>query len=354
MERRGFVVGVLATLAVGLAAGVIAGRSMPVSSMQLGGGGSAGLAGWALGGVLWLLVLAVLVAGGAWALLEHLRGGGGGGPAVGRRVLAFVLAVAVLVAGVLLVAVRVFGDGDGPTRQDGVGGPLLQGSSEPASAMGGPGPGVVLAVVVVAICVALLVVGRRYLARGRDGDATEAAGGGVDPPRDPSESPSGGDALADAASRAADYLDGSGRESSNDVVRAWRELADVLDVARPATSTPREFATAAIDAGVDPTAVSELTTLFEAVRYGDRPPTPDRTERAIAALERIDATEHTDSRNDPRNPTEDGVASSGEGVASSGEGVASSGDAGESTGDERGSEVGSSEDDAGRDGGRAP
>jgi hypothetical protein len=67
-------------------------------------------------------------------------------------------------------------------------------------------------------------------------------------------------------------------------------MTRTLRVDRPATSTPAEFADAAVDAGMDPDDVSELTELFEAVRYGAEQPTEDHTRRAKKALRRIERT----------------------------------------------------------------
>lgn len=292
MERRGVVVGVLAVASVALAAGAVSPSTAPAGGGSVTfGAGAGGGGGVALGGVLWLVVLGALVAGGAWLLVERLRSGGGGGERLRRRFVALVLAVGVVVAGVLLVAVRVFEDGEGPGGPDGVGGPLVQGSPESLPATGGPGPGVVLAVLVVlALLVGGWLVVRRL--RGDDGGervADEAAASAEDDLDDAGTDVVDGTTLGSAAGRAVAHLDDAGSSPQNDVVRAWRELAAVLPVSRPATSTPREFATAATAAGVDPDAVGELTALFEAVRYGDRDPTGERAERAIAALERIEA-----------------------------------------------------------------
>ena len=61
-----------------------------------------------------------------------------------------------------------------------------------------------------------------------------------------------------------------------------------LPVDNPASSTPAEFADAAVAAGMDREDVAELTRLFEAVRYGDEPITPEREDRAVAALRNIE------------------------------------------------------------------
>ena len=296
MDRRGVGVGVLAVVAVALAAGAVSPSTAPASGggVAFGAGGEGSGAGAALGGVLWLVVLAVLAAGGAWLFVERLRSGGGG-RRLRRRFVALTLAVAAAVAGVLLVAVRVFEDGEGPGGRDGVGGPLVQGSPERAPATGAPGADVVLAVLAaLAVLVGGFLAVRRL--RGADSHAEGAAAAADDGEGSADPEPSVDErALGAAAGRAATHLAGAGSSPENDVVRAWRELATVLDVSRPASSTPREFADAATAAGVDAAAVAELTALFEAVRYGDRDPTGERAERAIAALERIQA-ERDDGR----------------------------------------------------------
>lgn len=94
------------------------------------------------------------------------------------------------------------------------------------------------------------------------------------------------------AGRAADRIEAAGAGADapveNEVYRAWREMARSLDVERPASSTPAEFARTAIEAGLDPGTVDELTDLFREVRYGDAAPTTDRERRAVAALRRIE------------------------------------------------------------------
>lgn len=94
-------------------------------------------------------------------------------------------------------------------------------------------------------------------------------------------------AVGRAAGAAADRLESSG-DLDNEVYRAWREMTRHLDVPRPESSTPVEFAAAAVEAGMAREDVADLTRLFEEVRYGDRPATPEREERALAALRRIE------------------------------------------------------------------
>ncbi|WP_276271122.1 DUF4129 domain-containing protein [Haloarcula litorea] len=97
-------------------------------------------------------------------------------------------------------------------------------------------------------------------------------------------------AVARAAGRAADDI-AADADPENAVYRAWHEMTDALDVADPDSATPREFADAAVEAGIDDRHVETLTTLFEAVRYGDRPVTEERAARAEAALRAIEGGE---------------------------------------------------------------
>lgn len=111
----------------------------------------------------------------------------------------------------------------------------------------------------------------------------------VEPGREPAEeeSPSpGAAAVGRAAGRAADRIENDAAVD-NAVFRAWREMTDDLDVPR-GTTTPGEFADAAVDAGMDPADVRELTGLFEAVRYGGQAADAERERRAVAALRRIE------------------------------------------------------------------
>lgn len=96
-------------------------------------------------------------------------------------------------------------------------------------------------------------------------------------------------AIGRAAGRAADRIEDD-VEADNAVYRAWREMTTYLDVDNPSSSTPAEFATAAVAAGMNPDDVSELTALFEDVRYGEAEPTEDRERRAVTALRRIEET----------------------------------------------------------------
>lgn len=92
-----------------------------------------------------------------------------------------------------------------------------------------------------------------------------------------------------AAGRAADTIDHSAGVTSA-VHRAWADMVIHLDLDEPKTTTTREFAAAAIAAGMAQDDVEVLTTLFEAVRYGERPATPALERQAVRILRRIEAT----------------------------------------------------------------
>lgn len=117
---------------------------------------------------------------------------------------------------------------------------------------------------------------------------------GGDDPESPStepfeaSGPSELQSLGAAAGRAAERLDGEA-SFENAVYEAWTRMTRSLAVEDPETTTPGEFAEYAVEAGLAPEDVRELTELFEIVRYGRTPVTEERRERAQAALERIEA-----------------------------------------------------------------
>jgi hypothetical protein len=134
--------------------------------------------------------------------------------------------------------------------------------------------------VVTLAIVALALVGRslRRAERSERLDAVEDS-----TPSDPEA------AVADAAGRAADRLLADTDASvENEVYRAWREMTHALEVDAPASSTPGEFAEAAVAVGLDPTDVQTLTDLFEEVRYGGAAVTDERREAVARALEGIE------------------------------------------------------------------
>jgi hypothetical protein len=133
----------------------------------------------------------------------------------------------------------------------------------------------------VGLLVAIVAVGIA-VTRTRGGDEARAES-------DADEEERGRDAAAvgRAAGRAADRIEGE-ETVENEVYRAWREMTALLDVDAPETNTPGEFADAAVDAGLGREDVTELTRLFEDVRYGDRDPA-EGEERAVAVLRRIES-----------------------------------------------------------------
>jgi hypothetical protein len=116
----------------------------------------------------------------------------------------------------------------------------------------------------------------------RDSDGTEADSG------ESAATETDVHGVGRTAGAAADRIE-SDADVDNEVYRAWAEMASSLDVERPESSTPGEFAAAAVDAGMDRADVDELTRLFEEVRYGDERATGARAERAVAALRRIES-----------------------------------------------------------------
>ena len=95
-------------------------------------------------------------------------------------------------------------------------------------------------------------------------------------------------AIGAAAGRAADRLEYDG-EFENEIYRAWAEMTESLTVEHPESSTPAEFATAAVEAGMTEDDVERLTELFAGVRYGDASVTEEREQEAIDILRRIES-----------------------------------------------------------------
>lgn len=96
-------------------------------------------------------------------------------------------------------------------------------------------------------------------------------------------------AFARAAGRAADRIEEANVPVDNSVYRAWLEMTGLLDIDNPEATAPRDFAAAAIEVGLDEDDVSELTQLFNEVRYGGKD-AGDREERAIEILRDIEQT----------------------------------------------------------------
>lgn len=282
-------VAVLATLAVGLAAATL---TDPVEREGIGGAGAGNESaegGWAppkgeesTGDIAFripfvreLMVLAVAVLAGV--TIAYLL--------IYRREAAKLLLVAALLILVAFLLVRFFSLPEFAPAGDGVGdGGFGVGEDEPGiDEDDEPSPRSPTSILLFFV-LSLAVLGTLLaLAVGaRDAD---------EPAADRSETAESIDAasIGRAAGRAADRIEGS-TPADNEVYRAWEEMVDPLEVARPEATTPGEFAEAAVDAGIDPEDADELTRLFEAVRYGGRPPSESRERRAVETLRRIEAT----------------------------------------------------------------
>jgi len=101
-------------------------------------------------------------------------------------------------------------------------------------------------------------------------------------------------ALGDAAGAAADSIE-EPTAAENEVYRAWRRMTAALDVDEPTSSTPEDFAEAAVDAGMDPEHVARLTDLFRDVRYGGKD-ADEREEHAVEVLRQIERAYGGDER----------------------------------------------------------
>jgi hypothetical protein len=107
-------------------------------------------------------------------------------------------------------------------------------------------------------------------------------------------------------------------------------MTELLDVDEPSSTTPGEFATAAVAAGLGRSDVDELTRLFEDVRYGSTEPSEDLEARALAVFRRIE------SRYADQQETDEEDADSGPGQApETGTGPGSEAGTGTEPGDDR-------------------
>lgn len=136
----------------------------------------------------------------------------------------------------------------------------------------------VLAVVVVG----LLLIGLAVVLTRQSEDTDDDS----DPAADDTETAA---AVGRAAGRAADRLEAN-ESLDNEIYRAWVEMAGLVELSDPETKTTAEFADAAVDAGMEPDDVRELTHLFEQVRYGTYDPSTDDERRAAELLRRIEST----------------------------------------------------------------
>ncbi|KDE59322.1 hypothetical protein EL22_23200 [Halostagnicola sp. A56] len=226
-----------------------------------------------------LIVVAIAL---AWYLLFH------------RRELLGMVAAVVAVAGVLALLAWLFVEfgadpnleppnQSAPSQSGQDGGTPGHGEGERTPISIGPLVGV-LALITAIFAGALVLTNRRS-----DGD--ELAAREESEPKDDIEHA----AVSEAAGRAATRIEAADDDVDNEVYRAWEEMTDPLEVDRPETSTPGEFADAAIDAGLAREHVTDLTRLFEAVRYGGVETTADMEARAVGVLREIE-TEYADDR----------------------------------------------------------
>lgn len=202
-----------------------------------------------------------------------------------RREVFRVAVVAAVFLGVLFLLVRLLSAIAPSLPKLGGGGGLLGGSGGVGSGSGASSPPLVAL-----LLLGLVVVGAAL--------AFRTAGDADAEPEDDETSPEAA-AVGEAAGRAADRLERDDVGVGNAVYRAWHEMTELLDVADPETTTPGEFAAAAVDAGMDRDDVTELTRLFEDVRYGGYEPTDADERRALAVLRRVEGAYAPEGDADP-------------------------------------------------------
>lgn len=194
-----------------------------------------------------------------------------------------VLVIAVVVVGILLYF------GDPPNLSEAPPDPLVPGDGDGDGESGSNGetddslldvPPELVAALLGLVFLVLLAVLR---ARSNDSEPDAEA--------DTGESDDGR-ALGAIAGRAADRIEDNnseGADAENEIYRAWREMTTQLDIENGEATTPREFRDRAVDTGLPPDDVRELTDLFELVRYGGEDVTADREQRAVRVLRRIES-----------------------------------------------------------------
>lgn len=77
-------------------------------------------------------------------------------------------------------------------------------------------------------------------------------------------------------------------DTGNIIFCAWFAMINNISDADPQSKTPSEFATLAIQAGVDRRDVNDLTRQFQQVRYGGQKPTNEDRRQVTQILERND------------------------------------------------------------------
>jgi hypothetical protein len=272
-------IAVISVLAIGLAAATVAETVQPgaggdggydggfvdVTPPEDGGGVPAGVA----------RVLLVLLGAGVVGILAYLLANGNRT----AEVVAYLLGFAILGFLFVQIVALLFDLGDIPLFGSG-----LPGFGESA---GETATTAVSTMVVLLGIFGLLILGVGIAFRRSD----EASGDETDADSRQSTDQQPTEAVGQIAGLAADRIER--REPGdevidNEVYRAWEEMTDRLDVPNDESTTPREFARAAAQAGLSAEDVSELTELFEDVRYGGYSPTTEREERAVDVLRRIE------------------------------------------------------------------
>lgn len=214
--------------------------------------------------LLFLVVLAAIVLVG-YAVLHW------------REAVALILGLAVVTGIVLLLVDHL---SQRSTSEESMTGGLLPGEGGGTGGMGGGGSPSVALLVALVLGLGVLVAAALAVSSSNRSTSTTS-----DELVDPSETTR----IGRAAGRAADRIE-AGNDVDNDVYRAWEEMTELLDVSDPETTTPGEFSSVAIETGMDPEHVGELTRLFEDVRYGGYTPTDERERRAIRVFRQIERT----------------------------------------------------------------
>ncbi len=273
------VIAVISVLAIGLAAATVA------ETVQPGAGGDGGYDGGLIdvtlpedgGGVpagVARIVL-VLLGGGVVGILAYLRSNGN----KTAEIVAYLLGFAVLVFLFVQVVALLFDLGDLPLFGSG-----LPGFGESA---GETATTAVSTMVVLLGIFGLLILGVAIAFRQSD-EPNQAE---TEPDSQQSTDQPQIEAVGQIAGRAADRIEQREPRDEvidNEVYRAWEEMTERLDPPDDESTTPREFARAAAQTGLSDEDVTELTELFEDVRYGGYSPTTEREERAVDVLRRIE------------------------------------------------------------------
>lgn len=76
-------------------------------------------------------------------------------------------------------------------------------------------------------------------------------------------------------------------DPENVIYQAWWEMVQKADVSQASTKSPDEVSSIAIESGLDPKTVTELTRLFQIVRYSESPVTTDTEHQARDLLDQV-------------------------------------------------------------------